>query len=495
MAKLINITMTSAQPVEEIGGKLFDGVEPSVAARAVTGLVALGSMARQNSNSPGLLPCRVHAFYRGLAGLWVCMDPDCTELPPIPEGRERPAGKLFSQPRDMCECGARVLELFTCRNCGTAYGRAYTDNLEFPDYLWSEPGGEFRTLTKQYDELSQIDLLLEEPNQAYGTSVEPAEYDLATGRLNPQHLGSRNRQVYIRADRASHTDAGEERIGPGEFKPCAVCGGTAAFGRSSVQDHQTKGDEPFQALVSKQINVQPPGRPPTRIAPLRGRKVLVFSDSRQVAARLAPNLQMYSARDALRPLMVAGYKELADSETLSEDLSLEDLYLAVLIAAKGMGVRIRPELKVGEVFEAENIVEEAVRDGALQDDTKLLRLYRRIMRQTPPESLLQAIAVSLKDQYYGLEALALASIVERSEHSSLIESLPDIPGYAETSDEKLALARVWLRYWKPLGIWFDRMPLSWISRVIRTHTGKFNAMSRILRDPRAKRQFERDWVA
>lgn len=65
----------------------------------------------------------------------------------------------------------------------------------------------------------------------------------------------------------------------------------AGFGRSSVQDHQTKGDQPFQALVTRQIEVQPPSAPYSDFAPLRGRKVLAFSDSRQVAARLAPNLQ------------------------------------------------------------------------------------------------------------------------------------------------------------------------------------------------------------
>src|SRR5213078_14350 len=97
----------------------------------------------------------------------------------------------------------------------------------------------------------------------------------------------------------------------GEFRPCAVCGEFASFGRSSVQDHQTKGDQPFQALISKQIQVQPPSAAmATRLAPLRGRKVLIFSDSRQTAARLAPNLQTYSTQDALRPLVVAGYNKL-----------------------------------------------------------------------------------------------------------------------------------------------------------------------------------------
>src|SRR4029077_1420363 len=131
--------------------------------------------------------------------------------------------------------------------------------------------------------------------------------------------------------------------------------------RSSVQDHQTKGDQPFQALIAKQIQVQPPSPVPApRVAPLRGRKVLIFSDSRQTAARLAPNLQTYSTQDALRPLIVAGYARLARVPAVAPDLSLEDLYLAVLLAAKELGVRLRPELRLGESFHDEVLVEEAV---------------------------------------------------------------------------------------------------------------------------------------
>ena len=85
---------------------------------------------------------------------------------------------------------------------------------------------------------------------------------------------------------------------------------TAAFGRSYVQDHQTKGDQPFQALIVQQLQTQPPSsRAATDFAPLQGRKVLIFSDSRQTAARLAPNLQVYSMRDALRPLILSGWRE------------------------------------------------------------------------------------------------------------------------------------------------------------------------------------------
>jgi len=495
MATLINITMNEAQQVDRLGEALFEGVPSDVAARAVTSLVALGSMARRDPTEPGLLPCRVHSFYRGLAGLWVCMDPQCASLPS--EQRGGPAGMLFSQPRDTCNCGARVLELFTCRNCGTAYARAYTNNVGDPNYLWPEPGGAFRTLLRQVDELAPIDLLLESP--VFGDAVEPAEYDLVTGRLNPTKPGPRNRQVYLRSNRlgppAADDDFTDAR--PGEFRPCAVCGESAAFGRSSVQDHQTKGDQPFQALIAKQIQVQPPSAvAATRLAPLRGRKVLIFSDSRQTAARLAPNLQKYSTQDALRPLIVSGYARLTRSPNIANMLSLDDLYLGVLIAAKDMGVRLRPELKIGEGFQDETVVEDAIRGGALSNDQALLPLWGQLRASRPPESLLRAITNLLTDRYYGLESLALASLIERSVHAPKIQILPDITGLAVTPEQKLALARAWLRCWGRVGLWLNQMPPAWwgLSWEFQPRSGKFIEMNRLFGEKASRSVFEKDWI-
>jgi len=494
MAHLINITMSEAQAVDVLGEKVFESsVAPEVAARAVTALIALGSVARRDPTEPGLLPCRVHSFYRGLAGLWVCMDAQCTSLPP--EQRGGPAGRLFSQPRDTCDCGARVLELYTCRNCGTAYARAYTNDVDDPNFLWPEPGGAFRTLSGQFDELAPVDLLLEKP--VLDDAVEPAEYDLITGRLNPHQLGLRNRQVYLRAGRSALPDADDEprNAAPGEFRPCAVCGESAAFGRSSVQDHQTKGDQPLQALIARQIQVQPPSPvPATPLAPLRGRKVLIFSDSRQTAARLAPNLQTYSTQDALRPLIVSGYARLANSTIVANLLSLEDLYLGVLIAAKEMGVRLWPELKAGESFQDGHLVEEAIRSGALTRDMDFLNLLARVRSSAPPESLLRAITKSITDRYYGLESLALASLIERPEHASKIHEFPDVPGYAQSSDEKIALARAWLRCWSRPGFWLSHMPPAWWLREVQPGSGKFNDIHRFLRDKPARTRFDEQWV-
>ena len=493
MSELINVTMKAAQPVAGLGEMLFEGTPPDVADRALTTLIALASMAKPDEKQPGLMPCRVHSLYRGLPGLWVCMDSQCSELPASQRGG--PSGRLYGQPRAVCECGARVLELYTCRNCGTSYARAYTNDVEEPDFLWSEPGGALRTLSGSYGELEAIDLLLEEP--VFMENVEPADYDLVTGRLNPTDLGERNRQVYLRANRADPpgTDEGAIDSSLGEFRPCARCGETAAFGRTSVQDHQTKGDQPFQALISKQIQVQPPSpKPATKLAPLRGRKVLIFSDSRQMAARLAPNIQTYSTQDALRPLIVSGYDRLNRNPMITRFLTLEDLYLAVLIAAREMGVRLRPGLRAGESFEGANTVDQAIRDGALEDDSRLLELLMELKNSPPPESLLHSIMTSITDRYYGLEPLALASLVERPTHTAKITALPDIPEYAESDDEKLALARAWLRCWKRYGVWLSRMPGAWSSRVVRSHSGRFAAMNRLLRDTSGRRLFESKWL-
>jgi hypothetical protein len=229
----------------------------------------------------------------------------------------------------------------------------------------------------------------------------------------------------------------------GQFTPCAICGERAACGRTSVQDHQTKGDQPFQALFARQIQVQPPGpQSATGFAPLRGRKVLVFSDSRQVAARLAPNLQMYSVRDALRSLIVWGFGRLRQHPTIQTMLSLDDLYLSVLLASRGLGVRLRPEMKAGESFAADATVEAAVRDGAFDNAMRLQMLWMEVRNETPPEALLDDIVKTVRDRYLGLEALALPSIRESANKAwTSSETAPPEPAEWVQKTPQLGLSR------------------------------------------------------
>jgi ATP-dependent helicase YprA (DUF1998 family) len=494
LGQLINVTMDKAQPVTSLGPIIFPDATPEIAERAVSALAALGSIARLNDGDAGLLSCRVHAFFRGLPGLWACIDPECLEV-----DRDRfgpgPIGRLYAQPRTTCDCGARVFELFTCRQCGAAYARAYTDDIVDPSFLWQEPGHAVVAASGHTKPLQPIDLLLEEPHQ---DNVEPFLLDLVTGRLNPKQQGDRTRIVHLVNPRSGdgNTHEDDANQASGQFIPCGVCKQRAAFG-SSVQDHQTEGDQPFLALASRQIEVQPPGEvEETEFAPLRGRKVLVFSDSRQTAARLAPNLQTYSMRDVIRPVLLRGWRELQDNPLLSSTLNLENVFLASLVGAARLHVRLRPELGQAESMRPLADVRRLVDDGEIgtpQGAIKLLQIPNQ-----PPQALLRALVTTLTHDYYGLAPLALASLREKSDLANVVSDLPDIPGVAESDAAKLALVRLWIDQWRKPGIWFPSMTADWIGTRggVRTHSGNFKPIETYVDAlaKGAKRTFAREWV-
>jgi len=484
---LINETMKVAVPLADLGRIVFPGVPEDAADVAVAALLALGSRARLSASEASLLPCRIHSFFRGLPGLWVCMDPDCTAMPS--EQRGGPAGKLYAQPRERCTCGAPVLEYFTCRRCGTSYARAYTTDVTNPRYIWADPGEYLETAAGAFEPLHTLDLLLEDPSRP--ERGRAADYDLRTGRINPDNLGDRSRIVYLRPEHViTDEDDDEARAKPGEFAPCGCCNKTHIFGQTSVQDHQTKGDQPFQALLSTQIRIQPPGpQPASEFAPLRGRKILVFSDSRQVAARLAPTLQSYSLKDSIRALLPVGFRMLMQDPLIGPSISLNNAFLAVVIAAHRFGVRVRPEFEQGESMP----VVMGTPPGQLPAGAELFRL----MNAQCPVNLLTGIVDAIRDNGLGLEPLAIASLREGPALTTQIETLPHLPGLAETPDAKLAVARAWLRCWSrgASGIWFAAMPNHWWATKVRSHSsGEFKAMELVVTGRDAKRVFKREWL-
>ncbi len=113
---------------------------------------------------------------------------------------------------------------------------------------------------------------------------------------------------------------------------------------------------------------------------------------------------------------------------------------------------------------------------------------------SPPESLMRGIYKCVQDRYYGVQALALASIVEAPKHAAKVNGLADIPGIAVTQDEKAALVRTWIQCWDRAGFWLNGMPLAWLSREVRPHSGKFRRMAAVLTDRAAAKIFESAWL-
>ena len=115
-----------------------------------------------------------------------------------------------------------------------------------------------------------------------------------------------------------------------------------------------------------------------------------------------------------------------------------------------------------------------------------------------PESLLRGLVATVTDRYYGLQSLALASLVERGDlRASLITRLPPLLPGITTEDERLAFVRLWLNQWtlRP-GIWFSNMSTAWWQTAggVRSHSGKFTQINRWLGTPAARRSFEKEWL-
>ncbi|HND33769.1 MAG TPA: hypothetical protein PLA94_27405, partial [Myxococcota bacterium] len=252
--------------------------------QALTTLLALATAARRTPKGDPLLPARAHAFFRGLPGLWVCVDPQCSVLHPSQRGGH--TGKLYAQdPGPACLCGARVFPLFTCRDCGTAFARGYTgvsaesynkDGGQSVTYLWSHDGDFVAGSTADGDvgSLNPVDMLLELPRPEEllaQKGVRVRWLSLATGRLEgryderePHRPGCRPVALPggtpptppARGKKPAKAEPNTRALPPGQFRPCPICRGEGGFGRSTVMDHETKGDQPFSALITGQLEIQ-----------------------------------------------------------------------------------------------------------------------------------------------------------------------------------------------------------------------------------------------
>ena len=217
--------------------------------------------------------------------------------------------------------GHVIFEVYTCRACGTVFFKAYAFDPYNPDYLWTDDMGE---VDDADGVIQPLFLLLEEPPPGSGAQFE--HLDPITGRLGS--TSETAREVWL-------PPSGQTGALPGEFANCPCCG---ARGADNITDHVTKGDEPFQEIVSAQLLEQPPRV--TVDTPLKGRKSLIFSDGRQAASRLAGRLQQYSMRDAVRPLLLDGFDEL--ERLYNRHVTLDHTYAALLTGCVRRGVNLRP---------------------------------------------------------------------------------------------------------------------------------------------------------
>lgn len=121
-----------ATRLPEIAKRLFD--EPDLENKAL-GVVldALGCLDKDDR----AVPLRAHMFARTLRGLWACSNPECDQ---VERSNNVGIGRLFTIPASSCDCGGRVLELLYCFECGdVSLGGYVADEHDTTVFLTSTP--------------------------------------------------------------------------------------------------------------------------------------------------------------------------------------------------------------------------------------------------------------------------------------------------------------------------------------------------------------------
>lgn len=366
-----------ARSDEDTAARLFPKVEESERQEALRGALAVLRQA-EALDAPKL---RGHLFFRDIPGIWACTDPEC----PV-AGRagdtDRTVGRLYAHPTSRCECGARVLELLYCQNCGDVFLGGYAPQSAMTRSPF-EAGllPELPDLDKIPDQASvgksaanyivywprKVDALLSEDewSRSSNKGTAMAGFAFKRSRYNPKTglLQNQGRQYTGWSFHVSVPKKGRgskrQRLTLGKLPAtptqCPACGDN--------WENQGIPSDPLSLTDPKRMRT--PVRPmrtgfekinqvltTALLSPLASRKAVVFADSRQNAAKLSAGLGLRHYQDLLR-LCVA--EELHDQGDPAADVAAVEHFVkrgnsepdALAIAR---AARERLETRNGEVF-------------------------------------------------------------------------------------------------------------------------------------------------
>lgn len=301
LEKIINQISGQATSLKEIVNMVCPDVDYDIAEKAISNLLLLANAAKFNGRV--LLPARVHIFFRGLSGIYSCINPKCSKC-----NEEGLLGKIYDDFRVTCECGARVFEIITHRYCGSVFIRGYIqENATYPTYLWNESGHGIVG-----EKLREVHYLVEKPHpQALEKKkIAPLWLHIDTGYIQNTPPSESNQhefiQIYESVEKVSKKKHRRHFSNARSFEKCPCCLRSARF---NIRDLKIKGEQPFANLIREQFNIQPPAEGKTDNIN-EGRKVLIFSDGRQKAARLARDIPNEVEKDAIRQLILKASYEL-----------------------------------------------------------------------------------------------------------------------------------------------------------------------------------------
>jgi len=426
--ELIRLVGGRAMQLDELATALFPTATNDNRIRATESLVAICTMAQRKTDGRMLLPTRLHLFFRGLPAIYACTNRRCNERSDKEIREEYLLGRLYTTPVNHCNCSvkARVYELLTHRDCGASFIRGYIRGND-GDFLLSQPD---INLNPEEPEaklpLCEIHLLVERNYHPFvGAEVSKIWLDVLTGKiLNEDPKDSENFLECFRSNKilpaAKETKRERDLI---TFSKCPVCLKIFRGERSKIMDLSTKGEAPFANLVKAQLMLQPPKHKEDIDFPNGGRKVLLFSDGRQKAARLARDIPREVEHDSFRRAIALAAKSIEKIRNKKPKLTKE-LYIAFISVASYFNLHL---------FDGDD------KDKLLDDIHYFREQYDSDLEEAlddnwdvnPPSRYYEALLRQLCSSHFSIQATTIGFVVPAN-----IDKLPKrlcdiIPGIKE----------------------------------------------------------------
>jgi ATP-dependent helicase YprA (DUF1998 family) len=320
----------------ELSRCLDDTVDPDafqMAEAALSRLLQLGTLARERSEDLPLLPVRLHLLFRGMEGVYSCVNPACREI--------------YLNEKHTCDrCSSPVLELGSCAQCGEDYALTHRDSkgrlLPLPrtNQAVKDKNADIYTLKLQ-PPLSRVE---EEENELLDEIVGAAEDPLTRTfsilragdgwvghpQLQPfnEQINSKDQEFHLTWHR--HKD--DEGTNGCYLPKCAACGSRPNRSQA-INRFIAYTDAPLEAMIDTLFELLPESK--QRAAEASKRKLLTFSDGRQDAAFFASDFQRNHTEMLYRQMVWQAFGQAENSNKIASVKqlisALSELFLKVPI--------------------------------------------------------------------------------------------------------------------------------------------------------------------
>lgn len=251
-----------------------------------------------NEDGKPFLPIRAHIFQRVFAGIWACADKECRVKDSSFKSESWPFGQVYTQNQSVCECGAPIFEVVSCKECGETYldieitssGKVnQPQKMQNLDEFELEVDDDAELISGEDLEIVSLKSHAIITNKKLD-STESVFIDKKTRELCFDKVDN-GIEVQIREDQ-------------GEINglPCPNCLDNSKVKYRRFRQHTIGAPSMLNVLLPTLLEYAKEEGESIAL-PFNGRRILTFNDSRQGTARIAAKLQQDSERNKARGLI------------------------------------------------------------------------------------------------------------------------------------------------------------------------------------------------